>query len=159
MTISTGDNDVDRKLHALRLSKLDAAKADEKEARRLRREGRDEEAIEMYDRARDSYADTNLVYHEHGESNLAREVLGSIKRCDTIMSNLRHPKTKRAAATTPRPDCLDCDKPLPRFRLEGKTFDDGTPREWGPYGDHRFCSLTCGWKWACRHTPRPKRMR
>lgn len=141
--------------HAAKLTKLAAAKAEEKDARRMRREGRDEEAIEMYDRARDLYADTNLVYHEHGDSALAKEVLGAIKRCDAILSNIRHPKTRRAPATTPRPDCLACKKPLRRYKQDDRTFDDGTPQEWGDYGDSRFCGLTCGWRWACRHAPMP----
>lgn len=76
--------------HAANLTKIAAAKAKEKAARRMRREGRDEDAIVMYDHARDLYADTNLVYHEHGESKLAKEVLGAIKRCDAILSNIRH---------------------------------------------------------------------
>lgn len=141
--------------HAANLAKLPAAKAKEKEARRLRREGRDQEAIELYDRARDLYADTNLVYHEHGDSELAREVLGAIKRCDAILSNIRHPKTKRPSAITPRPNCLTCDKPLRRYKRDGLMFNDGTPQEWGDYGDNRFCGLTCGWRWACRNSSLP----
>lgn len=136
-------------------SKLDAAKAKEKEARRLRREGHDTEAIKLYDRARDAYADSGLAFHESGESTLASAVLGAIKRCDAIVSNLRHPKPKREPAITPRPPCLGCGKPLPRFKFDGKTYDDGTPREWGAYGDNRFCTLTCGWRWACRRAPMP----
>lgn len=142
--------------HDVQLGKLAAAKADEKEARRLRREGRDEEAIEAYDHARDLYADTGLAYHERGESDLAQEVLGAIRRCDAILRNIRHPKTQRPPATTPRPNCLSCDKPLRRYKIDGRTFNDGTPQEWGSYGDGRFCGLTCGWRWACRHAPMSK---
>ncbi len=131
------------------LGKLDAAKAEEKEARRLRREGRDEEAIESYKHARDLYADTDLQFTDD-------TVMRAIKRCDAIVSNIKHPKQQRPTAITPRPNCLGCNKPLPRFKFDGKTFDDGTPREWGAYGDNRFCTLTCGWKWACKHAPIPK---
>ena len=146
------DNDT----HTASLGKLAAAKAEEKDARRLRREGRDEEAIESYGRTRDLYRDSNLIYHERGESDLAQDVLRAIKRCDTIVSNLRHPKTQRSAATTPRPNCLHCAKPLRRFKQDDMTFKDGTPREWGDYGDNRFCGLRCGWNWACRHSPLPR---
>jgi hypothetical protein len=128
--------------------KLTAAKAKEKEARRLRDEGRDTEAIETYKHARDLYTDTDLQFSDD-------DVLRAIKRCDAIVSNIKHPKEHRAA--TPRPNCLGCDKPLPRFKFDNKTFDDGTPREWGAYGDNRYCGLTCGWRWACRHAPMPKR--
>jgi len=155
---ATVDSDMKTR-HTASLANLAAAKAEEKEARRLRREGRDEEAIELYDRARDLYADTNLIFHHHGESDLAKEVLGSIKRCDAILNNIRHPKTMRAPATTPRPNCLACNKPLRRYKQDGRTFDDGTPQEWGDYGDSRFCGLTCGWRWACRHAPMPKAKR
>lgn len=149
---ATNDKETSR---AASLTKLAAAKANEKEARRLRREGRDKEAIALYDRARDLYADTNLVYHEHGDSALAKEVLGAIKRCDAILSNIRHPKTKRPSAITPRPNCLACDKPLRRYKRDGQTFNDGTPQEWGDYGDNRYCGLTCGWRWACRNSSLP----
>ena len=141
--------------HAANLTKLAAAKAEEKDARRVRREGRDADAIVLYYRARDLYADTGLVYHEHGESKLAKEVLGAIKRCDAIVSNIRDPKTQRASAITPRPNCLTCDKPLRRFSRDGQTFNDGTPQEWGDYGDNRFCGLRCGWRWACRNSSLP----
>lgn len=141
--------------HARSLGKLAAARADEKEARRLRREGRDEEAIEMYDRARDLYVDSGLAF-EYADEALADEVKRSIERCRKIIDNLRHPKEVRPPASTPRPNCLACNKPLPRFRFDGKAFDDGTPREWGAYGDNRFCTLTCGWRWACGHAPMPK---
>ena len=141
---------------AANLAKLDAARAEEKEARRLRREGRDEEAIEAYDHARDLYVDSDLAFHDRGESELADEVKRAIERCNKIASNIRHPKTQRPPATTPRPDCLACSKPLRRYRHDDQTFDDGTPQEWGDYGDQRFCGLTCGWRWACRHAPMPK---
>jgi hypothetical protein len=143
--------------HIASLGKLAAAKADEKEARRLRREGRDEEAIDFYDHARDLYVDSGLAFHDRGESDLADEVRRAIERCGKIASNIRRPKEQRPAATTSRPHCLACSKPLPRFKFDGKTFDDGTPREWGAYGDNRFCTLTCGWRWACKHAPMPKR--
>ena len=142
--------------HAISLGKLAAAKAEEKDARRLRREGRDEEAIEFYVHARELYADSGLAFHERGESDLADEVKRAIARCDKIASNIRHPKTQRAAATTLRPDCLACEKPLRRYKRDGQTFNDGTPQEWGDYGDNRFCGLTCGWRWACRNAPMPK---
>ncbi|HSX21537.1 MAG TPA: hypothetical protein VLE97_02030 [Gaiellaceae bacterium] len=125
------------------------AEAEEKQARRLRREGKGEEAIEAYESARALYAATGLQYNDD-------DVMRAIKRCDAIVSNIRHPKEKRPPATTPRPDCLGCGKPLPRFKFDGKTFDDGRPREWGAYGDNRFCTLTCGWRWACQHAPMPK---
>ncbi len=79
----------------------------------------------------------------------------AIRRCDAIVSNIRHPKEQRASATTPRPNCLDCGKPLRRFKQDGRTFADGTPREWGDYGDNRFCGLRCGWSWACSNSPLP----
>ena len=142
--------------HAISLGKLAAAKADEKDARRLRREGRDEEAIEFYNHARELYTDSGLAFHERGESDLAAEVKRAITRCDKIASNIRHPKTQRPAATTPRPNCLACEKPLRRYKRDGQTFNDGTPQEWGDYGDNRFCGLTCGWRWACRNAPMPK---
>lgn len=129
---------------------LDAARAEEKKAARLRREGHDAEALEAYDQARDLYAETGLQYDDDN-------VMSAIKRCDTILRNIRHPKEKRPPAITKRPNCLDCGKPLPRFRFDGKTFDDGTPREWGAYGDQRFCGLTCGWRWACAHSPMPNK--
>jgi hypothetical protein len=130
-------------------AKIATAEAEEKRARRLRREGQSQEAIEAYERARELYADTGLQYHDD-------DVMRSIKRCDAIVSNIRHPKETRPSATTPRPNCLGCGKALPRFKFDGKTFDDGTPREWGAYGDNRFCTLTCGWRWACKHAPMPK---
>jgi hypothetical protein len=128
---------------------LAAAKAEEKTGRRLRRDGKDAEAIEAYKSARELYAETGLQYDDD-------DVMRAIKRCDAIVSNIRHPKEKRPSAMTPRPNCLACEKPLPRFRFDGKTYDDGTPREWGAYGDNRFCSLTCGWQWACAHAPMAK---
>lgn len=156
MTASVIGKENKEAAHAARLGKLAAARAEEKEARRLRREGRDEEAIEAYDHARDLYVDTDLAFHDRGESELADEVKHAITRCNAIVSNIRHPKTKRAPATTPRPDCLTCGKPLRRYRRDGQTFDDGTPQEWGAYGDQRFCGLSCGWRWACRNAPMPK---
>lgn len=143
--------------HTARLGKLVAARAEEKEARRLRREGRDEEAIEAYDHARNLYVDTDLAFHDRGESDLADEVQRAIERCNKIRSNIRHPKEMRAPATTPRPDCLSCGKPLRRFKWEG-AFNDGTPREWGDYGDQRFCGLRCGWAWACLNAPMPRKV-
>ena len=145
--------------HDARLGRHAAAKAEEKEGRRLRREGRDEEAIEAYNRARDLYRDSDLAWDGRGESDLAGEVRRAIERCDKIASNIRCPKAKRSAAVTPRPNCLACDKPLRRYKQDGRTFNDGTPQEWGDYGDHRFCGLTCGWRWACRHAPMPKKYR
>lgn len=139
--------------HTASLGKLAAAKAEEKEARRLRREGRDVEAIESYEHARHLYADSGLAFHDRGESDLADDVKRAIARCDKIVSNIRHPKTQRPAATTPRPACLACGKPLRRYKRDGQTFKDGTPQEWGDYGDNRFCGLTCGWRWACRNAP------
>lgn len=153
MTAAASDQEA---AHAADLAKLVAAKAQEKEARRLRREGRDEEAIASYERARDLYDDTGLAWHDRGESALAAEVRKAIERCRHIESNIRYPKTKRPPATTTRPTCLGCGKPLRRFKWDGRTFADGTPREWGDYGDNRFCGLRCGWSWACRHTPTPK---
>ena len=133
---------------------LEAARAKERDARKLRAAGRDTEAVDAYTEARWLYADSGLQYSR--DSTLADDVMGAIRRCDAIVSNIRHPKEKRPAATTPRPDCLTCDKPLPRFKFDGKTFDDGMPREWGSYGDNRFCTLTCGWRWACQHAPMPR---
>lgn len=137
---------------AAQLAKLTEAKAAEKLGRRARHEGKVAEAIETYDHARDLYAATGLQYGED-----EHDVMRAIKRCNAIVSNLRHPKEKRPPTTTPRSNCLSCSKPLPRFRLDGRTYSDGTPREWGAYGDQRFCSLTCGWRWACAHAPMPPR--
>lgn len=128
---------------------ISAAEAEERRARRLRREGKAKEAIEAYESAREKYADTGLQYEDD-------DVMRAIKRCDAIVGNIRHPKEQRPAATTPRPNCLGCGKPLRRFKFDGKTYDDGTPREWGDYGDNRFCGLSCGWSWACGHAPMPK---
>ena len=153
--MTTGDPDLDDKLHEMRLAKLDTARAAEKSARRLREQGKSAEAIEAYDRARDLYMDTNLAFDEHGESDVAQEVQKAIKRCGTVVSNIRYPKETRPPATTPRPCCLACKKPLRRYKRDGQTFDDGTPQEWGDYGDNRFCGLTCGWRWACRNSALP----
>lgn len=129
---------------------LASAEAEEKRARRLRRDGKDQEAIEAYDRARDLYAETGLQYSDE-------DVMRAIRRCAAIVNNLRHPKEKRPPATTPRPNCLCCGNPLRRYKWDGRTFPDGTPREWGDYGDNRFCTLTCGWNWACEHAPMPRK--
>ena len=128
------------------------AKTAEKAAASLRREGNVEQAIEAYKNVRELYAETGLQYRNDDADGVMR----AIKRCDTIISHLKHPKAQRPMAITPRPSCLACGKPLPRFKLDGETFDDGTPREWGAYGDNRFCGLTCGWRWACKHAPMPK---
>jgi hypothetical protein len=132
-------------------SSLDTARAKEKDGRRLRAAGNNQDAIEAYEEARELYAETGLQYSR--DSEIADDVMGAIKRCDAIVSNIKHPKEKRAAATTPRPNCLACDKPLRRYKQDGRTFNDGTPREWGDYGDNRFCGLRCGWDWACGHAP------
>lgn len=129
---------------------LETAKAEEKRARRLRSDGSVAAAIEAYGQARELYAETGLQYGDD-------DVMRAIKRCDAIVSNLKHPKEKRSPAITQRPNCLDCGKPLPRFKFDGKTYDDGTPREWGAYGDNRFCTLTCGWRWACAHSLIPRK--
>ena len=155
MTTTAIDKDTEDR-HTALLARLAVAKTAEKEARRLRREGRDEEAIEAYAHVRDLYADTDLAFHGRGESELAKEVKRAIERCNKIRSNILHPKAHRPHATTPRPDCLACGKPLCRFNRDGKTFNDGTPMEWGRYGDGRFCGLTCGWRWACRNAPMPR---
>jgi hypothetical protein len=135
-------------------SSLSPARAKEKDGRRLRAAGNDQAAIEAYEEARELYAETGLQYSR--DSAVADDVMSAIKRCDTLVSNIKHPKAKRAAATTARPNCLACDKPLRRYKHDGKTFNDGTPQEWGDYGDQRFCGLACGWRWACKHAPMPK---
>jgi len=140
--------------HTQNLATLAAAKTREKEARRLRSAG-STEAGEAYDRARDLYVDSGLAFHGRGESELADSVKRSIERCGKIASNIRYPKTQRPPAATPRPACLACGKPLRRYKRDGRTFDDGTPQEWGDYGDQRFCGLACGWRWACRNAPMP----
>jgi hypothetical protein len=139
-----------------RLSTLAEARSEEKKARRLRREGKSAEAIEAYYDARELYADTGFSFDSTADDELVDEVKRAISRCDAIVNNLKYPKEQRAAATTPRPNCLDCDKPLRRFKWDAKKFIDGTPREWGDYGDNRFCGLRCGWNWACAHAPMPK---
>lgn len=88
---------------------------------------------------------------------MADDVMSAIKRCDAIVNNIRYPKEKRPTAVTPRPNCLACEKPLRRYKQDGKTFADGTPREWGDYGDNRFCGLRCGWDWACSHASMPRK--
>lgn len=134
---------------------LEEARVKEKEARRLRAAGSAQDALEAYEHARDLYAETGLQYSR--DSTMADDVMGAIKRCDAIISNIRRPKEKRSPATTPRPHCLECDKPLRRYKYDDvKPFADGTPREWGDYADNRFCGLRCGWRWACAHAPMPK---
>lgn len=130
--------------------KLEEARVKEKEARRLRITGSAEETIAAYEEARELYADSGLQFSR--DSTMADDVMGAIKRCDAIVSNIRHPKEKRSPAITQRPNCLACEKPLRRYKWDGKTFPDGTPREWGDYGDNRFCGLRCGWDWACGHS-------
>jgi len=133
---------------------LEAAHAKEKEGRRLRAAGSTQDALEAYEHARDLYADSGQQYSR--DSELADDVMSAIKRCDAIISNIRHPKEKRAPATTPRPNCLECNKPLRRYKYDAEPFEDGTPREWGDYADNRFCGLRCGWRWACSRAPMPK---
>ena len=135
-------------------STLEAARTKEKEARRLRIAGNEQETIEAYEQARELYADSGLQFSL--DSTMSDDVMGAIKRCDAIVRNIRHPKTKRPPATTPRPNCLACEKPLRRYKWDEKAFPDGTPREWGDYGDNRFCGLRCGWDWACGHAAMPK---
>lgn len=49
--------------------------------------------------------------------------------------------------TKVKPRCLNCGKPLRRYRYRG---DPGRPgKEWGDYGDGHFCGLHCGYQWAC----------
>ena len=132
---------------------IEEARIREKTARSLRAAGRDQEALEAYKEARELYADSGLQYSL--DRTMADDVMGAIKRCDAIANNIQRPKDKRAPATTPRPLCLACEKPLRRYKYGGKTLNDGTPMEWGDYGDQRFCGLTCGWRWACRHAPMP----
>ena len=148
--MTTADNDA---RHTQNLVTLATAKTQEKEARRLRSAGSDAEAIEVYDRARDLYVDSGLAFHGFGESELADSVRCAIERCGKIASNIRHPKAQRPSAVTARPNCLSCGKPLRRYKQDGRTFSDGTPREWGDYGDNRFCGLRCGWSWACGRAP------
>ena len=136
-------------------AQLDTARAKEKDGRRLRAAGNDQDAIDAYEEARELYAESGLQYSR--DSVVADAVMGAIKRCDAIVNNIRHPKEKRPAATTERPNCLACSKPLRRYKHDGRTFDDGTPQEWGDYGDQRFCGQTCGWRWACRHAPMPRK--
>jgi hypothetical protein len=133
---------------------LEEARVKEKEARRLRAAGSVQDALEAYEHARELYADSGLQYSR--DSTMANDVMGAIKRCDAILSNLRRPKEKRAPAATSRPHCLECAKPLRRYKYDDvKPFSDGTLREWGDYADNRFCGLRCGWRWACAHAPMP----
>lgn len=142
--------------HARNLVKLAVARAQEKSGRRLRKAGNTESAIEALEDAQGLYVDSALAFHEQGESKLAHEVRHAIERCRKITNNLRHPKDRRPATTTPRPDCLACGNPLRRYRLDRVNHPDGWPREWGDYGDQRFCGLRCGWRWACAHSPQPR---
>lgn len=134
---------------------LEEARVKERDARKLRTAGREQEAIEAFNHARELYADSGLQYSR--DSTMADDVMSAIKRCDAIVNNIRRPKEKRPAAVTSRPNCLACDKPLRRYNQDGSTFSDGTPREWGDYGDNRFCGLRCGWDWACSHAPMPRK--
>lgn len=133
-------------------SAFDVARALERDARKARRDGDHACAADLYDRAGTEYADSGLAFHGNAESALAEEVRRSIARCRATASNLRHPTSRRAPATTPRPTCLACKKALRRYRHDGRKFNDGTPREWGDYGDNRFCGLRCGWTYACQQT-------
>jgi hypothetical protein len=126
-------------------ARLAAAQAAEHAAKKLRRDGELEEAAEAFDAAAQLYVDADIPTEANSRN---------VKRCRQMASNLRYPRKQRAVATTPRPNCLTCKKPLRRFTLDGRTFADGTPREWGNYGDHRFCGLTCGWRWACANSIR-----
>jgi hypothetical protein len=141
--------------HTRRLGKLKAAREEEKSARRLRREGREAEALASYGLARELYVSSEFAFDTG--TDMADDVQRAIKRCDNIVSNIRHPKPHRPPATTPRPNCRGCGKSLRRYKRDGQTYDDGTPCEWGDYGDNRFCGLTCGWRWACKHAPLPER--
>jgi hypothetical protein len=141
--------------HAKKLATLDAARMLEKKAARLRRENKIGEAIAGYEDARTLYADSGFAWESDVE--LRSEVQKAIARCDRIVQNLKHPKERRASATTDRPNCEHCGKPLRRYKIDGRTFKDGTPKEWGDYGDGRFCGLRCGWGWACNHVAVPKK--
>lgn len=156
MSLSTGDNEVDRKLHESRLLTLDEAKTEEKKGRRLRKEGKESEAVSSFSRAGDLYLDSQLAF-QYIDEQLADDVRAAIARCQKIIHNIRHPKQARPPATTQRPNCLNCQKPLPRFSRDGRILKDGTPKEWGSHGDNRFCTLSCGWAWACDHAPLPKK--
>lgn len=156
MSLSTGDNEVDRKLHELRLVTLAEAKAEEKKARGFRKAGNDLEAIAAFSRAGDLYMDSQLAF-QYVDEQLADDVRAAIARCQKIIHNIRHPKQARPPATMPRPNCLHCQKPLPRFSRDDRSFKDGTPKEWGSHGDNRFCTLSCGWAWAVDHAPMPKK--
>ena len=48
-----------------------------------------------------------------------------------------------------RPRCESCLRTLTLARY-GKDATEGGGK-WGSYGDGLFCSLTCGWRWACAH--------
>lgn len=61
-------NDAREVRHAQMHATLAEAKAKEKEARRLRREGKSEDAIEAYEHARNLYSDSGFAFHELGES-------------------------------------------------------------------------------------------
>ena len=134
-----------------------AARTFEQAGKVARQNGRTEIAIASYEAAKNTYDECGLAWHERGESELANDTRKAINRCRNMASNLRQPpKAKRPPATTTCPNCLTCNKPLRRFKFDGEKFKDGTPREWGDYGDNRFCGLHCGWKWACGHTTVPK---
>lgn len=47
-----------------------------------------------------------------------------------------------------RPRCLNCGKPLRRFRYRDTEHNVGKGREYGDYGDNHFCGLTCGYRWS-----------
>ena len=76
-----------------------------------------------------------------------------------VMVRVRGLEGWHEAMSAPTPadaeESLACDKPLRRYKQDGRTFNDGTPQEWGDYGDNRFCGLTCGWRWACRNADMP----
>lgn len=60
---------------------------------------------------------------------------------------------KRPPATTPRPMCISCGKPLRRAKEHveaSRTGIDGAPASWGDYGDNVLCGVTCGYRYALR---------
>ncbi len=58
---------------------------------------------------------------------------------------MRNPK-RGYSHTTDRPRCLQCKRPLRRYRMRGWKGYKGM--EWGDYGDGFFCNLSCARRWA-----------
>ncbi len=79
-------------------------------------------------------------------------------KCRTVgcefYSRPRPKAAPRAVPTIPRPKCTCCGKALRRYKHDGYA-PGGVPKEWGDYGDNRFCGLRCGYRFALATTTNP----